>query len=250
MAVPISQAFSGQNEQFNAFKEALSFGIHCCLPCIVQSFDSSRMTVDAQPTVRERIIQESGQITYMQYPLLINVPVVFPQGGGNYITFPVSPGDECLVIFSDNAIDNWWVSGGIQNPVEQRRHDLSDGFAIVGVRSISKSMPSVGSGVKIKGPGSPEVNVNGENATIESGNASVTVTSNGVTVSMGNINIVVNGLNVSVTAGSSELVIQNGNIHGNAGGAGAISISAGDVALTGSQGTVTANQIYSFMLGG
>lgn len=247
MAVPISQAFSGQNEQFNAFKEALSFGIHCCLPCIVQSFDSSRMTVDVQPTVRERIIQESGQITYMQYPLLINVPVVFPQGGGNYITFPVSPGDECLVIFSDNAIDNWWVSGGIQNPIEQRRHDLSDGFAIVGVRSISKSMPSVGSGVKIKGLGSSEVNVNGENVTIESGNASVTVASGGVTVSIGNINLVVNGSNVNVTVGSSEFMIQDGSIYATSGGTGSVTISGSDVTLGNSSGAVSAREIRDFI---
>lgn len=32
-------------------------------------------------------------------------------------------------------MDAWWQSGGVQNQVERRRHDLSDGFAIVGFRS-------------------------------------------------------------------------------------------------------------------
>ena len=39
------------------------------------------------------------------------------------------------------AIDNWFVNGNIQNPVEQRRHDLSDAFAIFGVRNQNKVQP-------------------------------------------------------------------------------------------------------------
>ena len=47
----------------------------------------------------------------------------------------VIPGDDCLVVFGDCCIDAWWQSGGVQNQVERRRHDLSDGFAIVGFRA-------------------------------------------------------------------------------------------------------------------
>ena len=44
-------------------------------------------------------------------------------------------GDDCLVIFGDNCMDAWWQSGGIQNQVERRYHDLSDGFALIGFKS-------------------------------------------------------------------------------------------------------------------
>ena len=74
----------------------------------------------------------------MEYPLLVNVPVAFPQAGAYSITFPVSKGDECIVLFSDLSIDNWWKYGNVQNPVEQRRHDLSDGMAIMGVKNQAK----------------------------------------------------------------------------------------------------------------
>ena len=56
-------------------------------------------------------------------------------GGGYCLTLPIQPGDDCLVVFGDNCMDAWWQSGGVQNQVEKRRHDLSDGFAIVGFRS-------------------------------------------------------------------------------------------------------------------
>jgi hypothetical protein len=32
-------------------------------------------------------------------------------------------------------MDAWWQSGGVQNQLDRRRHDLSDGFAIIGVWS-------------------------------------------------------------------------------------------------------------------
>ena len=108
------------------------------MPCVVQAYNKEKQTVDCQPLIRDRIIQETGQIQYVQYPLLINVPVVQYTFGSAKLRFPIKEGDECLVIFSDLAIDNWWIEGSIQNPVEQRRHDLSDGFAIFGITNLKK----------------------------------------------------------------------------------------------------------------
>jgi hypothetical protein len=48
---------------------------------------------------------------------------------------PIVKGDECLVVFGDMCIDAWWSLGGVQNQLERRRHDLSDGFAILGTFS-------------------------------------------------------------------------------------------------------------------
>lgn len=135
---PISEIYGSQWDLINKIVNNAAFNIHVCLPAVVQKYDSSTQTVEAQPTIRERVIQEDGSITYVKYPLLINVPVVFPQASGYSITFPVNKGDECLIVFSDLSIDNWWKSGNIQNPVEQRRHDLSDGMAIMGLINQNK----------------------------------------------------------------------------------------------------------------
>lgn len=138
MTIPISQIYSSESKKFDSLKEELMFRMHCCMPCVVQAYDAEKQTVDCQPLVRERIIRETGQIQYVQYPLLINVPVVQYTFGSAKLRFPIKEGDECLVIFSDLAIDNWWIEGSIQNPVEQRRHDLSDGFAIFGITNLKK----------------------------------------------------------------------------------------------------------------
>ena len=43
------------------------------------------------------------------------------------------------MIFADMCIDGWWQNGDIQNQAEQRRHDLSDAFAILSPFSQPKA---------------------------------------------------------------------------------------------------------------
>ena len=68
------------------------------LPGIVQSFDPAAMTVSVQPAVAGRISDEAGKAASVDLPILPDVPVVFPGGGGFALTFPVAAGDECLVV--------------------------------------------------------------------------------------------------------------------------------------------------------
>lgn len=113
------------------------------LPGVVERFDPAAMTVAVQPAVKGRITLEDGSQTSVSLPLLVDVPVVFPSGGGFTLTFPVAPGDDCLVVFASRCIDAWWQSGGVQEPLEARMHDLSDGFALVGPFSQLRVLPGV-----------------------------------------------------------------------------------------------------------
>lgn len=80
--------------------------------------------------------------TWEDLPQLVDVPVVFPRAGGYVLTMPIKPGDECLVIFGDNCMDAWWQSGGVQNQIDCRRHDLSDGYCIPGPWSQPRTIPN------------------------------------------------------------------------------------------------------------
>jgi hypothetical protein len=114
--------------------ETMAASMRVAVPGIIQAFDADAQTVTVQVSIRERI-NLSGNLTWESIPLLVDVPIFMPRAGGFTLTMPVAAGDECLVIFGDNCIDAWWQSGGVQNQVEKRRHDLSDGFAIVGIWS-------------------------------------------------------------------------------------------------------------------
>lgn len=122
--------------------------LHTAMPGIVESFNSEEQTVTVQPAIKRifKTTQEDIEIlTPVDLPILINVPIVYPRGGGYSMTFPISKGDECLLVFSERSIDNWHVNGGSKKPTARRFHSLSDACAIVGLSSIPNKVPDYSS---------------------------------------------------------------------------------------------------------
>ena len=116
--------------------------IHCCMPGIVQSFNGTG-TVTVLIAVKERVLQEDMTYKNTQFPILVDVPIIMQRAGGFSARMKPVKGDECLVMFSDIGIDWWWQNGGCQNKTQDlRRHDLSDGFAILGPWSSPRNFAS------------------------------------------------------------------------------------------------------------
>lgn len=113
------------------------------LPCIVDSYDADAVTVVVQPTIKIPVRNKLGVIELLQLPLLMDVPVMFPCAGGFTITHPINVGDECFVSFASRNIDIWWQSGGVQNPFDTRKHDLSDGFAFFRPQSQANKISGI-----------------------------------------------------------------------------------------------------------
>jgi hypothetical protein len=111
------------------------------IPGIIQSFDPIFQTVTVLPAIME-IVTSKGAESNVQLPLLVDVPIALPRAGGYCLTLPVTKGDECLVMLADHCIDSWWQSGGAGNiQMDRRRHDLSDGFALLGIWSQPHIIP-------------------------------------------------------------------------------------------------------------
>lgn len=120
--------------------------IWTALPGIVQSFDATALTVSVQPAIQGRVSDKTGTASNVNLPLLVDVPVVFPHGGGFSLTFPVKAGDECLVVFTSRCMDGWWQDGGVQPQLDRRMHDLSDGMAILGPWSQKRKIGGINGG--------------------------------------------------------------------------------------------------------
>jgi len=119
--------------------------VHTALPGIVEKFDTEQQLASVQPAIKRMLKTGRGEeereiIVPRNLPLCINVPVVFPAGGGFHLTFPVKPGDECILMFCERSLDNWLDRGGVQEPSAKRFHALSDAFAIMGLHSKPKSI--------------------------------------------------------------------------------------------------------------
>lgn len=113
------------------------------LPGIVTAVNLAKMTVSVQPAIQGVVGLEDGTTQFVNLPLLVDVPIVFPSAGGFTLTLPIAVNDECLVIFSSRCIDAWWQSSGVQKPMEARMHDMSDGFCIPGPRSQPKVLTGI-----------------------------------------------------------------------------------------------------------
>ena len=132
--------------QLQIIKDAVNAAIAnlwTCLPCEVLEYDSGAVTVNVQPLIKIPVYLPDGEVETVELPMLLDVPVMFPCAGGFTITHPIQKGDECLVNFADRNIDLWWQSGGIQNPFDTRKHDLSDGFAFFRPQSQAKKISGI-----------------------------------------------------------------------------------------------------------
>ena len=123
-------------------EEAMA-SLRTATPGIVKGVDLEKQTVSVQVALQGAITDQTGEKKWVDIPLLQDVPIVWPRAGGFALTFPIKVGDECLVVFGERCIDAWWQSGGVQKPMDERMHDLSDAFAIFGITSQPRKLPNV-----------------------------------------------------------------------------------------------------------
>jgi len=202
MPIPTQSQIGGEQQTAQAIADSVSNQIRVAMPGIIQSYNPATVTCTVLPAIKGNDKGGAGTES-VDLPLLVDVPIVFPRGGGCTLTFPVKKGDECLLIFADRCIDFWWQSGGVQEPVDSRQHDLSDAFAIVGPQSQAQKISNVsastaqlrsddGNAVIELDPSSHAVNVktSGDIAAQASGNVAITaptITLNGNVTINGNL---------------------------------------------------------------
>lgn len=130
-------------EQIDAAILARLSMLQTAMPGIVTAVDLEALTASVQPAIKERIEHEDGATEWVQLPVLLDCPIVFPHAGGASLSFPVKAGDEVLLIFASRCIDGWWANSGVNPPLEYRMHDLSDGFCVPGVWSQPRRIKGV-----------------------------------------------------------------------------------------------------------
>lgn len=141
MGVTVSERLSNNDLDFyTTLMDSIFSRMRVSIPGIISKFDAETQTAEVQIALREHVQQENMQYAWTEIPPLLDVPVVFPRGGGYALTFPVKKGDECLIVFSDMCFDSWFSMSGIQNQIEKRRHDLSDAIAIPGLWSQPRKL--------------------------------------------------------------------------------------------------------------
>jgi hypothetical protein len=186
-----------EHSLLNAFA-GLQSSIWTALPAIVRKVNLSAQTLEAEPTIQARITKPDQTTEWVTLPLMVDVPILFPSGGGFTLTFPIAVGDECLLVFASRCIDAWWQLGGVQIPPDFRIHDLSDAFALIGPRSQPRVLSSVSStDVVLRN---------------DSGTTSIAITASGdiSIVTPTNLNITAANLNITADISTTGTLTNNG----------------------------------------
>jgi hypothetical protein len=172
----------------------LDHDLRVAMPAIVQSFDEATQTVVVQPAIREQMLNKQRVPIPTALPLISFVPIVLPRAGGYALTMPIQQGDEGLLVIADACFDAWYQSGGVQNQIDLRRHDLSDAFFIAGCWSQPRKLSNYsGSAAQLRSDDGQTV--------IELGSGEITIKANTITVT---------GQQVNVT-GSQKVAISGNN---------------------------------------
>ncbi len=103
------------------------------MPAKITDYDYRTQKATVKPLINRRYADDRIE----EYPVINNVPVIFPRSGGASLTFPVESGDTVLLVFSDRSIESWAENGGQVNQDDNRMHNINDAVAIPGLIPFS-----------------------------------------------------------------------------------------------------------------
>ena len=184
---------------FSEFANSLKVYFHCVKIGEIVEFKKETQTAKVKIL---HIMDENYNTTLekeMEYPLLGDVPVVIMGGGGTYISHPINVGDQCLLLFCDYMIDNWWVTGEAKPSIVPRKHDLSDAIAIVGLNATPKAIQEYSDYLKLHYSSESSIVIGKQ---IDVNNETINL--NGNTTNSGTMEVV-----GDVTMGANATVTQN-----------------------------------------
>ena len=112
--------------------------LNTCIPAHITRIDRNRKLCDVQPLIKKRYKEEANSVNL---PVIHNVPILFPQTSTSIISLPLKKYDNVLLVFSQRSLEEWKMKGGIQEPIDKRKHDLNDAVAIVGILPQNQGIP-------------------------------------------------------------------------------------------------------------
>ena len=203
--------------------------VHTSIPGRVVKYDAAKQTADIEIVIQRAEQAESGATVHETIPVIPNVPVGWPSGGGYSFQFPLSPGDGVWLVFSEAAIANWRETGDVSPPGDLDRFDISYPIALPIARHKGQALPSVTvADLRVPGGGRLEVS------------------SGGTTFAVALDNLVqqqLERIKNDITVLKAATLAGLGGVTGGAGGVAAFNSSPGAATIPSSVGSVAATTL-------
>lgn len=127
-------------------KKSTFLDLNCHHLVKIKTFNSATQTATATVNYKKTFLKQGPGGVYLpqqvDYPVLLDCPVVVLGGGGGAITFPIAPGDDGIALFNDRDIDRWYQGTSSSPVATSRLHSFSDAVILVGVRNLSSIIPA------------------------------------------------------------------------------------------------------------
>ncbi|MEE9451367.1 MAG: Gp138 family membrane-puncturing spike protein [Gammaproteobacteria bacterium] len=110
--------------------------IFVCLPGIVKGYDAA--TKRAKIQVAINLLKTDG--TELPYPVIVNVPVIFPASSKFIVQFPLILEDPVLVLFSQRGLSEFKQTYIESRPTDSSFFSLSDAIVIPGFGTLTNTV--------------------------------------------------------------------------------------------------------------
>jgi hypothetical protein len=152
--------------------------VHTAMPGVIIKYDAKTRRADIQPSIQRKL--PDG--TFLPFPVIPEVPVIFP-GNRKYIFhFPLEKDDEVLLISSERGTDVWKETGGKEvKENDPRRFDAQDCFAIPGLQAVD-FIPVEEEGLHIVCEKKNKISIDDKKITLTQDKLTVTLKGNKISV--------------------------------------------------------------------
>src|SRR6476619_1472596 len=118
--------------------------LHTQIPAVVESWNESTNTIDARVCLKRAIASDDEKTVYEELPILRNIPVMYPKGGGFCLTFPLKQGDPVRLVFDEQYAGDYRETGSVPSaPVFAGRFNLSSCVASPGGGANDNTLISI-----------------------------------------------------------------------------------------------------------
>lgn len=154
--------------------------VHTSIPGKIVTYENRIASV--KPMVQRKL----SDGTFLDLPIIEEVPVIFPGATNVGLSFPLTEGDPVFILFTERSIEDWFSTGNNSQPQDPRRFSLTDAVAIPGIPYTGSNLPTA-SGDDL------QLTYNNSNVTIKQDGEISIVNENGSLLIKSNGNIEQNG---------------------------------------------------------
>jgi len=110
-----------------------SKGLHTCVPGLIETYDAASRRARVKFALKQ-VRTDGSEVAKAP---IVDVPVVFPSGGGFTMTFPMAEGDPVMLLFSERGITAFKKTFDQATPTEGQYHQEADAVALPGFGPLS-----------------------------------------------------------------------------------------------------------------